>query len=338
MEQEKSKALKVSIVLVSHNGEKYIGQQIESILNQSYSDLELIICDDASSDLTFKIASNYAKKDARIRIFGSRKNIGTSKNLEKGLKKSHGAYIAISDQDDYWMPTKIEKQAHFMNEHGSTSLVYHDTVVCNENLYVIRESFRTVQRASLLSLHRVDVQNDTLAVLLRENHISGHTIMMRRELLDYIIPIPSTIFPDWWISLVSSTCSKITFMNEVLTKFRQHNSNYYSGATIRGYTYYLFNMFNKGFDEEYVKEKTSYISVLNQLLRRSKGGFHSKLIREKIMCLKVIVKVIKANSIDEFLYNIYSALKTILNSEQRYHLTYLLFFIFYKMNPFKIKV
>ena len=100
---------KVSIVLCSYNGEQYLSEQIESILDQSYKDFELIICDDQSSDNSFNIINDFAKKDARIKAHSNSNNLGYVKNFEKGISLAKGDYIALSDQDDVWALDKIEK-------------------------------------------------------------------------------------------------------------------------------------------------------------------------------------------------------------------------------------
>ena len=107
----------VSIVLASCNGEKYIKEQLDSILNQTYSDFELIVCDDCSTDSTTNIINEYCRKDKRIRLFINEKRLGSNKNFEKAILLCSGEYIALSDQDDIWLPEHLEKLLKIIKGH-----------------------------------------------------------------------------------------------------------------------------------------------------------------------------------------------------------------------------
>lgn len=98
----------ISIAMATYNGEKYLREQLDSILVQTISDFELIICDDCSNDSTRKILSEYAKKDSRIKVIFNEQNLGFVKNFEKTISFCNGEYIAFSDQDDIWLPNHLE--------------------------------------------------------------------------------------------------------------------------------------------------------------------------------------------------------------------------------------
>src|ERR1700748_3070750 len=98
-----SKQPLVSVAMCTYNGEKYIRQQLDSILNQTWRNLEIVIVDDGSSDDTFAIISEYAEKDSRIKCFKNEVNLGFNKNFEHAVELTTGDYIAISDQDDIWL-------------------------------------------------------------------------------------------------------------------------------------------------------------------------------------------------------------------------------------------
>ena len=92
----------ISIVMATYNGETYIREQINSILNQTISDFELIICDDCSKDSTVEIIKRYKDKDKRITLVENEKNLGFKKNFEKAISYCKGDFIAFCDQDDIW--------------------------------------------------------------------------------------------------------------------------------------------------------------------------------------------------------------------------------------------
>ena len=100
---------KIDILMATYNGEKYLEEQIESILNQTYSNFRLIISDDCSTDRTCAILKEYAQKDNRIELYFQEKNLGYVKNFEFLLGKVESELYMLSDQDDYWFPEKVEK-------------------------------------------------------------------------------------------------------------------------------------------------------------------------------------------------------------------------------------
>ena len=114
----------VSILLPTYNGAKYVREAIESVLNQSYQDWELIIIDDGSTDNIDEVAGGYVKKDPRITYERNKKNLGLSGNLNKGLLQASGQYIARIDQDDVWIDIdKLKKQIKFLDAHPDCVLV-----------------------------------------------------------------------------------------------------------------------------------------------------------------------------------------------------------------------
>jgi glycosyltransferase involved in cell wall biosynthesis len=111
------KTPKVSVIMPAYNSEKYIGEAIESILNQTFTDFEFIILNDGSTDNTAKIIKEYAKKDKRIRFINNKKNRGIVGVLNQGLDLATGKYIARMDSDDISLPERFEKQIKYMEQH-----------------------------------------------------------------------------------------------------------------------------------------------------------------------------------------------------------------------------
>jgi glycosyltransferase involved in cell wall biosynthesis len=108
------KELLVSVIMPAYNAEKYIGEAIESILNQTFKDFEFIILDDCSTDKTWEIIQEYAVKDERIVAVKNEKNLKISATLNKGINLARGKYIARMDADDWSFPYRLEKQIDFM--------------------------------------------------------------------------------------------------------------------------------------------------------------------------------------------------------------------------------
>ena len=130
----------IDVLLATYNGEKYIKEQIDSILNQSYKNIRLIISDDCSKDKTQEILKEYEKKDNRIELHIQEKNLGVVKNIEFLLKQVKNKYYMLSDQDDVWLPEKIEKSLETLLK-NNVDLVFGDLEVVDQDLKTMYPSF-----------------------------------------------------------------------------------------------------------------------------------------------------------------------------------------------------
>lgn len=176
----------IDILLATYNGEKYLKEQLDSILNQSYSNFRLLISDDCSKDTTKNILEEYKKKDNRIQVFYQEKNLGYVKNFEFLLKKVENEIYALSDQDDVWNYDKIEKTYNKMIEDNS-DLVFTDLEVVNENLGTTIESFNDY----MLLSRKINKYIDNYQLQYLYNCITGCTLMSKKKFLKDIIPIPT---------------------------------------------------------------------------------------------------------------------------------------------------
>lgn len=202
---------KVSVAMATYNGEKYIKEQIETILNNLDDKDELVISDDGSSDMTIEIINKI--NDKRIKLLeGPRK--GLKKNFENAIKNTTGDVIFLSDQDDIWMENKVEKVLECFNNNNYI-LIQHDAVVVDENDKVIYESFAE---------HR-KVKTGVIKNLIK-NSYHGCCIAFRKELIKEILPIPDNVYlHDEWIGIVAELNGKTYFLDEKLTKYRRHSEN-----------------------------------------------------------------------------------------------------------------
>ena len=127
----------VSVVMPVYNGERFLKDAIESILNQTYKNFEFIIVDDGSTDDSLKIIKEYQKKDKRIRLIENKKNLGQAKSLNKGLSLAKGKYYAKMDSDDIACKKRIEKEVDFLERNN-------DYVIVGSNLEIIDENNNTI--------------------------------------------------------------------------------------------------------------------------------------------------------------------------------------------------
>lgn len=167
--------LPISVVMSVFNGEKYLGQSIESILNQSFESFEFVIINDNSSDNSLRIVEKYALRDKRIKIIKNQNNIGLTKSLNKGLSIAKGKYIARQDHDDVSMPNRFSEQVNFLDGNPGFSL-------CGTNYNYIDDKNDVIEKKSgYLPLDSEQIHLD----LPKRNCFFHSSIMFRNEGYSY---------------------------------------------------------------------------------------------------------------------------------------------------------
>lgn len=213
---------KVDILLATYNGENYLKEQLDSILNQTYSDFRLLISDDMSTDKTKEILEEYSKKDNRIIIFEHDKNVGVVSNFEFLLKQVKSKYYAFSDQDDIWNKDKLEKSISKL-ESENADIVFTDLEVVDNNKETIYKSYW-----ELKEFKEKILKYNGFEALYLTNYVTGCTILAKTETITKCLPLPKTskyILHDYWIALIISQSGKIAFIEEPTIKYRQHKNN-----------------------------------------------------------------------------------------------------------------
>lgn len=161
-------APKVTVLMSVYNGERYLREAIDSILNQCFEDFEFLIINDASADNTEEILKNY--KDSRIKVIINKKNLGLTKSLNKGLKIAKGEYIARMDSDDISLPKRLEEEVKVLDLDGNIGLV-------GTYCFVMDEEGRILSRLSSLSK---SIKNGLMSV----NQFVHSSVMIRKKCLD----------------------------------------------------------------------------------------------------------------------------------------------------------
>ncbi len=233
---------KIDILLTAFNAEAYISEQVESILGQNYSDWRLIISDDCSTDATYDIARNYAKKyPNKIIVRQNKTNLKLAKNFEELLKISDADFVAVCDVDDYWEPEKIEKQLAFLEKNKDIYLVFHDLEIVNEDLSSTGKKMS--DQFDLQSKSKYD-ENQKFRFVLNENYVTAPSVVIRKGLVERLLPVPTGINQDHWCALVALASGDIGYIDTPLVKYRQRPGNM-QGAKIRGIRYYAKSLFRK---------------------------------------------------------------------------------------------
>lgn len=213
----------IDILLATYNGEKYLREQIDSILNQTYKNIRLIVSDDCSKDGTRKILEEYKNKDERIKVYYQEKNLGVVKNIEFLLGKVESPYYMLADQDDYWLPEKAEKSLETL-KNNNADLVFGDLQVVDENLNTMYESFNDY----MLLSRKINKYIDSYKVNYLYNCVTGCTVLAKKETIEKILPLPTNskyLIHDHWIGLMASLNGKLAYMPEKYIKYRQHGNN-----------------------------------------------------------------------------------------------------------------
>lgn len=213
----------IDVLLATYNGEKYVEQQIESILNQTYKNIRLLISDDCSNDNTVNILKEYEKKDSRIKLYIQSQNLGVVKNIEFLLKNVENELYMLSDQDDVWLPEKIEMSIKTLRE-SNADLVFGDLEVVDENLKTIYPSFGDF----MLLNRKISKYIGSYKVNYLYNCVTGCTILSKKEFIEKILPLPKKskyLLHDHWIGLIVAINGKLVYMPEKYIKYRQHGNN-----------------------------------------------------------------------------------------------------------------
>lgn len=216
----------VVVLMATYNGEAYVAEQIDSIINQTYNFWRLIIRDDGSTDSTVQILSDYANIDDRIEVISDNiGNIGQLLNFNELMKNVNKAqYIMFCDQDDWWYPTKIECSVNLLisKEEGGDGkkipcMVYSNFEVVDAKLQHKYDAY--------ISSFQYD--NKEMATrLLVQNWIYGCTLIINRQLLEYCIPVPlEAENHDRWVATIASLVGEIHYLNDKTVKHRLHSNN-----------------------------------------------------------------------------------------------------------------
>jgi glycosyltransferase involved in cell wall biosynthesis len=212
----------ISVCMAVYNGESYIHQQIESVLRELQADDELIICDDLSTDDTAKIISEF-KSDKRVKFSQNSHQLGVVRNFESALRKAQGEYIFLCDQDDVWLPGKVNSCLNGLNDH---MLVVTDCVVVDQNLKVLFPSFFELRHSG-----------EGILKNICKNSYLGCCMAFRRDLLSVSLPIPKSMpMHDMWLGLLAQANGKVLFIDEKLSLYRRHQTAASPTAGVSGFS------------------------------------------------------------------------------------------------------
>lgn len=205
----------ISVCIATFNGEKYIQRQLHSILSQLSDKDEIVISDDSSTDNTLAIIRNF--EDLRIKIHEDQHFKSPIYNFGFCISQAQGNIIYLADQDDFWLPTKVEIINAAFRKDSALMLVA-------TNGYVVEESSEAIP--SMLYGNKTKFTSSVFKNIIK-NRFVGCTLAFRREIVDIILPLPSHLpMHDSWIGIMSKIFGKVHFIDEPLITYRRHTSNF----------------------------------------------------------------------------------------------------------------
>lgn len=227
----------VAIVMAAYNGEKYIGEQIDSILASSYQNFELFIYDDGSKDSTLSILRNYEYQfPTKVHVIQNEINYGVTVNFLHAFCNSTMDYVMFCDQDDVWKSNKIAitlKRIRNMEAQLGKDMplaVFTDNSVVDQDLKELYSSF--------FASNHLNPRKTDLPHILMENKLIGCTVMVNaavRKILQSNHLPEQAKYHDWWIALIAASFGKIGFINESTLLYRQHGGNLVGGTSFFDY-------------------------------------------------------------------------------------------------------
>lgn len=243
----------VQILVATYNGEKYVEEQIMSLLNQTYQNIQILIRDDNSSDDTKIILKNLSDKySEKIVLIDDDCICGSAQsNFMRLMRYATSEYIMFCDQDDYWFPEKVQSMLKIMKQQEKKDkgpiLIYSDYQVTDENLNPIREN----KKSNQIYKAKLDINH-----LLVQNYITGCTIMVNKELYEHTQEYKKEILMhDWWLAIYAATFGKIKHYPRVLMYYRQHGNNCVGAVNVKSLKYIR----EKAFDKNVRKSNTAYV-------------------------------------------------------------------------------
>lgn len=277
----------ISVCMATYNGEKYLREQLDSILSQTYTNFELIICDDCSKDSTVQILNEYAKNDNRIKVFVNEQNLGFKKNFEKAISLSLGEYIALSDQDDVWTENHLEVLYNLIGNYD---------IACGNALFIDKNG-----KSLGLTLNQTDgffyfEKNENLLyrLLCYNACFQGSSMLIKKSLFEKALPIPQDVlYHDSWFAVCACLQNGLNYTFDIVNNYRHHNEQI-TFHQKQSYIQKIKDFFSRlQKKERYFTDRFAYIDAIKE--RFSLSTEQSKIIED---CYKI--QLMKSKKINFF--------------------------------------
>ncbi len=222
----------VSVALCTHNGARFLEEQIRSICAQTHPPAEVVLSDDASADGSVELVCRLLQACSRshgalpitLRVLRNAQPLGARANFEQAVRHCRGELIVLCDQDDVWQPHRLRTLVDCMDARPDLDLVHSDARLVDAEGQPLGRTLLQgfgVQPWELARIHA----GDALSVLLRRSCVTGATTLFRRRLLDAALPFPAQWWHDEWLALIAAVVGRTDVIESALVDYRQHGAN-----------------------------------------------------------------------------------------------------------------
>ena len=275
-----------------YNGEKYLKEQIDSFLNQTYLPHEIIISDDCSSDKTLQLLEKYKNNEKiNIKVYKNTENIGFTKNFEKAISKSSGDILFLSDQDDVWYKNKIEIIIKKFNTNPNINLIIHDAHLVSANL----------NKTNITALSQVNSGFPNTDVF-----ITGALTVFKRDLLKFFLPFPKKLLGhDGYMHFIARNLGTRMVIKNKLQMIRRHSSNTSNWVANSLKKINKFQVFKDQFFSKRIKNYNDRLVQVNKViylinaLQNKKNSFSNDLLTNSLNNLKNEKKALEKRNLLE---------------------------------------
>jgi len=224
--------LKVSVALCTHNGAQFLREQVRSICLQSLPPVEIVLSDDASTDgsvdvvraIVAECAAERPEHPVALRIFENRPALRVVKNFEQAIGACTSELIALSDQDDVWLPDRLAQMVPLFESDPKLLLLHTDANLVDAERRSLGHSLFHALEVTPSEIERIHGGN-AFDVFLRRNLVTGATTVFRRSLLEHAMPLPVEWVHDEWLGIIASAIGRVDVLEQPLIDYRQHSSN-----------------------------------------------------------------------------------------------------------------
>jgi rhamnosyltransferase len=292
----------INILLASYNGEKYIADQLNSIINQTYTNWQLYIRDDGSTDNTLNIIKKYQQTDLRIHLITDELgNLGSCQNFSALMNsiKNENKYIMFCDQDDVWLPSKIEDT---FNEIIRLEAKYRNIpLLLHTNFTYADLNLKPIK--SKKHFKRTKITNPEFSNVVCQNSALGCTMMINKKLLYLIGGIPKIAENhDYWIALVASAFGKIFYLDKKTLLYRQHFGNLSP--------HYNYDSFSKRFRRIFVDKKNfEDVKLKLQMAQVFKEIYYNQLSNDNKKVIDDFLSLSKKRNLPLLIRNIKNGIR-----------------------------
>lgn len=218
--------MKISVALCTYNGEPFLKQQLDSILNQTIKVNEIVICDDLSTDKTKTILDSYTKNNPELfKIYYNDINLKSNKNFEKAIKLTTGDYIFLSDQDDLWKENKVEETLSVFKKNPNALGVFSNADLINHNGRLISQKVSLWDSVQFFEENIPKPIDLHKFLTLKGNFITGATLCIKKEVKAFCFPFITTeknFLHDEWLAYILTKRQVLFYSTQKLISYRLH--------------------------------------------------------------------------------------------------------------------